>query len=176
VSRLQAPRGARPVATDPEQGAHPSLSIKRIYATFLAIAAVVAVIDQLTKQWVLDELSGGRVIDVIDGVLRLRLTFNPGGAFGIGQSVPWLFLGASLITLVVVLVLARRIEHPAWAYPLGLVLGGGIGNIYDRLFRDTDGRVVDFIDLHVWPLFNVADSAIVVGVVWMFILSFRSRN
>jgi signal peptidase II len=136
----------------------------------------VAAIDQLTKQWVLDELSGGRVIDVIDGVLRFRLTFNPGGAFGIGQSVPWLFLGASLVTLVVVLVLARRIEHAAWAYPLGLVLGGGIGNISDRLFRDTDGRVVDFIDLHVWPLFNVADSAIVVGVVWMFILSFRSRN
>jgi signal peptidase II len=140
------------------------------------VAAVVVALDQLTKQWVLNELSDGRVIVLIDGVLSLRLTFNPGGAFGIGQSVPWLFLGASLITLVVVLLLARRIEHPVWAYPLGLVLGGGIGNICDRLFRDTDGRVVDFIDLHVWPLFNVADSAIVVGVIWMFVLSFRSRN
>ena len=153
-----------------------ALPTKRIYAIFLGIAAVIVAIDQLTKQWAMNELGDGRVIDVIDGVLRLRLTFNPGGAFGIGQSVPWLFLGASLVTLVVVLFLARRIEHISWAYPLGLVLGGGIGNICDRLFRDTDGRVIDFIDLHVWPLFNVADSAIVVGVIWIFILSFRSKN
>lgn len=140
------------------------------------IAAVVAALDQLTKHLVLSALSDGSVIEVIDGIVTLRLTYNPGGAFGIGQGFPELFLAASLITLVVVLFLARRIEYRSWAIPLGLVLGGGIGNIIDRVFRDTDGRVIDFIDLQVWPLFNLADSAIVIGVIVMFILSFRSRG
>ena len=166
MPRLQATRGARPVETPK----------RSLYPIFLGIAAVVAALDQLTKHLVLSELSDGSVIEVIDGVLTLRLTYNPGGAFGIGQDYPELFLAASLITLVVVLVLARRIEHRSWAIPLGLVLGGGIGNIIDRVFRDTGGRVVDFIDLQVWPLFNLADSAIVIGVILMFMLSFRSRD
>lgn len=133
-------------------------------------------LDQLTKHLVLSELSDGSVVTVIDGVLTFRLTHNAGGAFGIGQDLPGLFLAGSLITLVVVMVLARRIQDRSWAIPLGLVLGGGIGNLVDRIFRDTGGRVIDFIDLQVWPLFNVADSAIMIGVIVLFILSFRARS
>ena len=133
-------------------------------------------LDQATKHLVVSELSDGSVVTVIEGVLSFRLVHNPGGAFGIGRDVPGLFLAASLITLVVVLFLARRIEEQSWAVPLGLVLGGGMGNLVDRIVRDTGGRVIDFIDLHVWPLFNVADSAIVIGVIVMFILSFRARG
>lgn len=132
--------------------------------------------DQFTKQLVLSRLSGGRIVEAIDDVLLFRLTYNSGGAFGVGQGVPGLFLGASLITLVIVLFLARRINERSWAIPLGLVLGGGIGNLVDRIVRDTGGRVVDFIDLRVWPVFNVADAAIVIGVVTMFLLSFRSSR
>jgi signal peptidase II len=56
------------------------------------------------------------------------------------------------------------------------VLGGGLGNLFDRVFRDTDGRVVDFVDLHVWPVFNVADSAITIGVIALLIMSFRAER
>jgi signal peptidase II len=74
----------------------------------------------------------------------------------------------------IILYWARGLERPAWAVPLGLVLGGGLGNGYDRLLRDLDGRVVDFVDLHVWPIFNVADAAISIGVVLLLIMSVRS--
>jgi signal peptidase II len=57
-----------------------------------------------------------------------------------------------------------------------LVLGGGLGNLFDRVFRDTDGRVVDFVDLHVWPVFNVADSAITIGVIALLVMSFRAER
>lgn len=137
---------------------------------------MVAGLDQFTKHLVVNELSDGSVVTVIDGILYFRLTLNPGGAFGIGQGVPGLFLVASLVTLVIVLLLARNIREPSWAIPLGLVLGGGIGNLVDRIFRDTGGRVIDFIDLQFWPLFNVADSAIVVGVIVLFVLSFGSNR
>ena len=166
MPRLQAARGARPV----------EVAQRRLYLTFLGIAAVVAALDQFTKHLVVNELSDGSVITVIEGILQFRLTHNAGGAFGIGQEFPGLFLVASLVTLVIVLLLARNIREPSWAIPLGLVLGGGIGNLIDRIFRDTGGRVIDFVDLQVWPLFNVADSAIVLGVVVLFVLSFGSRR
>ncbi len=166
MPRLQATRGARPV----------EVARRRLYLTFLGVAAVVIAIDQITKHLVVSELSDGSVVTLIDGVLTFRLVHNPGGAFGIGQDFPGLFLAASLITLVIVLFLARKIEEQSWALPLGLVLGGGIGNLVDRIIRDTGGRVIDFIDFQVWPLFNVADSAIVVGVIVLFIISFRARS
>ncbi|MDQ3941007.1 MAG: signal peptidase II, partial [Actinomycetota bacterium] len=121
-------------------------------------------------------LEPGEAIQAIGDVVLIRLTFNSGGAFGIGQGFPGVFLAASLITLAVVLVLARKIEERSWAVPLGLVLGGGIGNLVDRIVRDTGGRVIDFIDLRVWPVFNLADAAIVTGVITMFLLSFRRRT
>ncbi len=129
--------------------------------------------DQLTKEWVLSALADGDVIRIIEGVVHLRLTYNPGGAFGIGQGVPGFFLAASVVIAVMLVVLAWRVEDRRWLAPLGLVLGGGLGNLIDRVVRDTGGRVIDFIDLQVWPVFNVADSAIVIGVAAMFWFSFR---
>lgn len=133
-------------------------------------------LDQLTKQLVVSSLGNGRKIDVIDGVLTLRITLNPGGAFGLGQGAPGLFLVATVGIVAMLILVARRTEDSTWLVPLGLVLGGGLGNLSDRLFRSTGGRVVDFIDFHVWPVFNVADSAIVIGVVVMLFLSFRKQQ
>ena len=141
----------------------------------LATAAAIAVVDQLTKSLALDKLADGPV-DVIDGVLRLRLTFNPGGAFGVLQGVPNFFLIATIVIVVFILYWARTVQSILWAIPLGLVLGGGLGNLFDRLFRDTDGKVVDFVDLHVWPVFNVADSAITLGVIALLFMSFRAES
>jgi len=141
---------------------------------FFATAVLVVLLDQLTKHWVVTELGDGDVVTLIEGVLTFRLTYNPGGAFGLGQSVPVFFAIASLLISAVIVYLARRVDDPRWLVPLGTVLGGGIGNLIDRFAREPGGRVVDFVDLQVWPLFNVADSAIVIGVTILFFLSFRS--
>jgi signal peptidase II len=130
-------------------------------------------LDQLTKQLALDRLADGPV-HVIDGVLSWNLSYNSGGAFGLLQGFPEFFLLATIVVAGLILIWARSIEGTAHVLPLGLVLGGGLGNVFDRAVRDTGGRVVDFIDLHVWPVFNVADSAIVVGVLTLLIVTART--
>jgi signal peptidase II len=146
-----------------------------LYVALLITATVIVVADQLTKSLALDRLADGPV-EIIDGILTLRLTFNPGGAFGVLQGVPNFFLIATVVIVVFILYWARSVGSRGWAIPLGLVLGGGLGNLFDRLFRDTDGRVVDFIDLHVWPVFNLADSAITIGVITLLIMSFWAER
>jgi signal peptidase II len=145
----------------------------RLYARLLAAAAGVIAIDQLTKQWAMAGLADGPV-DIIDGVLSLTLTYNSGGAFGLLQGLPGFFLVATVAVVGVIMIWAHRLDDARLIVPLGMVLGGGLGNLLDRLFRDPGGRVVDFIDLHVWPVFNLADSSIVVGVVVILLLSARA--
>ncbi|MDQ3964412.1 MAG: signal peptidase II [Actinomycetota bacterium] len=140
----------------------------------VATAAVIG-LDQLTKQLALKYLADAP-IDIIEGALTLRLNYNAGGAFGILQGVPGFFLIATVVVATAIVVWARKIEQPSWGICLGMVLGGGLGNLFDRLFRSTGGRVVDFVDLHVWPIFNVADSFIVIGVAILLILSARAER
>jgi signal peptidase II len=149
------------------------MSAPRLYARLLAAAAGVIAIDQLTKQWALAALAEGPV-DVIDGVLSLTLTYNSGGAFGLLQGLPGFFLVATVAVIGVIMIWAHRLDDTRMIVPLGMVLGGGLGNLWDRIFRDTGGRVVDFIDLHVWPVFNLADSSIVLGVALILLLSARA--
>lgn len=137
----------------------------RTYLRLSVAASVVVILDQLTKSLAVDRLGDGRVIDVVEGAVSFRLTLNSGGAFGLGQGFPLFFLGATIVVVALILVWVRNLDDLRLAIPLGMVLGGGIGNAMDRLFRDTDGRVVDFVDLHVWPVFNLADASITVGVI-----------
>ena len=139
------------------------------------MAAVVVVLDQITKQLALDRLADAPH-DLIDGVLRFRLTFNPGGAFGLFQDFPWVFLAATVAIVVGILVGVRNVTDARWAPALGLVLGGGLGNAIDRAFRDTSGAVVDFIDLHVWPVFNIADMAIVCGSLAILFIGWKTEE
>ena len=161
--------------TRPEHDAGGAIARGRLYLVVGLVASVVVALDQATKQLAVDALADGPV-DVIEGVLTLRLTLNPGGAFGVLQGVPGFFLVASVGIVIAILLWVRHLEDARWAFPVGMILGGGIGNLVDRAFRDTDGRVVDFIDLHVWPVFNVADSAIVVGVGVILLLMLRSAS
>lgn len=128
----------------------------------MIIAAGVAVLDQVTKTAALVWLPG-RPVTLLGGGIRLTLTRNPGSAFGL--LVP--FWMAIVLTLVVLVAMAwyvyrqRASLPPGRAPALGLVLGGAVGNLADRL---RFGSVTDFIDLRVWPVFNLADIAITAGV------------
>lgn len=145
------------------------------YVPLLSAAAAVVAADQTTKQLALDHLSDGP-IHIVDGALSLRLTFNAGGAFGLGRDFPEIFLVAAAAVVVLILVWARTVRERHWLVALGLVLGGGIGNLADRVLRDFEGRVVDFIDLHVWPVFNLADSAIVTGAGLILLFGARAKK
>ena len=142
----------------------------------LIVAAVVVVVDQLTKHWALNTLDNGRVIDLV-GSLRLNLAFNRGMAFsqgeGIGRLVPIL-----AITVVAALLMAVGHSSSRWfTLGVGLIVGGSLSNVVDRLFRGDgwlDGAVVDFIDVQWWPVFNLADAAIVVGAALLLLTSLRA--
>lgn len=151
-------------------------------ASFLTAAGtslLVVALDQVTKWWALRRLSlaGCAVpdgcIDLV-GSLRFRLVENPGSAFSIGTNLGPLLGVVAGIVAVVLLGASRRADR--WlAFALGLVAGGAVGNLIDRVGRADDGwlsgDVVDFVDLQWWPVFNVADAAIVVGVITLALLT-----
>lgn len=143
-----------------------------VYLLLVSAAALVVALDQASKEIALRALAPGPVV-ILGGLITLRLTFNPGGAFGLLPGLPGFFLLATVVVVVGILAWARRVRDGGLAIALGLVLGGGLGNLADRVLRDHEGRVVDFIDLRFWPVFNLADSAIVVGVGLILLLGSR---
>jgi signal peptidase II len=150
--------------------------VQRHAAVVLFTAAGVAYfLDRISKAWVERSLPG-KPVDLIPGIFTLRFTTNSGGAFSIGGSTPWIFATATIVVSIVIVATAFRHRSTLTAIALGLILGGALGNLTDRIVRGPgfSGQVVDFVDLHVWPIFNVADSAIVVGAMLLAIGSFRS--
>jgi signal peptidase II len=152
---------------------------KRGAAVLFLTAGAAYGIDRVTKAWVEGSLQGRPPIHVIDGVLDLRFTTNSGGAFSIGQSASWLFAAATIAVSIAIVATAFRHTSLLTAAALGLVLGGALGNLTDRVVRGSwfsfNGRVIDFIDFHVWPVFNAADSAIVIGAILLAFTAFRRR-
>jgi signal peptidase II len=137
---------------------------------------IVLVADVVTKVIVVDKLSNRAPVQVIPHVLRFTLTRNPGAAFSIGQGATVLFTAVALAVVVVIARTLRSLVSRGWALALGLLLGGALGNLTDRLFRSPGplrGHVVDWIELPHWPVFNVADSAIVCGGVLAMLLAMR---
>ncbi len=142
----------------------------------LAVAGLVLAADLVTKWLAVRELSDREPVELLDGVLTLRLVRNPGAAFGVAQGLTIAFTVVAAAVVVVILRLSRRLRSLPWALALGLVLGGAVGNLVDRVFRDPApgrGHVVDFLELPHWPVFNLADSAIVCAAVLMVVLSVR---
>ena len=143
----------------------------------LLIAAAVVVVDQLTKQWALSTLDD-RDIDLV-WTLRLHLIFNSGMAFGSGEGFGPVIGVVALVVVVVLLVSLGRRGDRVSMVATGLVIGGAIGNIADRLFRSPGwfrGAVVDFVDLQWWPIFNVADVAVTVGGVLLVLGGVRAAR
>jgi signal peptidase II len=139
---------------------------------FLAIIAAVVVCDQLSKLWIVKSFVLYESVEIIPGFFNLTYLTNKGAAFGFlaGQTGEWrhyLFLGLGGVALLVIVVawLRLRRAHKLYAISLPLIAGGAIGNLIDRVRL---GAVVDFLDVYVttyhWPAFNVADSAISIGV------------
>jgi signal peptidase II len=130
----------------------------------LAIAAAVVLLDQLTKEWALNALADGP-IDVV-WTLRFNLAFNKGMAFSQGTGLGPIIGVVALVVIVGLLVSIGRSTSRMYPLEVGLIVGGAIGNLLDRLFRAPGwfrGAVVDFIDLQWWPIFNVADIGVTVG-------------
>jgi len=147
---------------------------------FSAAAALYG-LDRLTKYLAEHHLQG-RNRTLIPGVLQLQFTTNPGGAFGLFGGATWLFLTATVAVSAVILFAAFNLPNRTLAVALGLVLGGAMGNLTDRFVNGPglSGQVVDFLAFArnpdatpVWPVFNMADSAIVVGAGLILLASVR---
>jgi signal peptidase II len=150
----------------------------RLAGLLYASAAAAYLLDRLTKTWAADALAGRPAVEVVPGVLRLSYTTNSGGAFGLGQSAPLLFAGATLLVAGIVVAVSFRLHHKLAAVALGLVLGGALGNLTDRAINGPwlSGRVTDFLDLRIWPVFNVADMAVVSGAILLALSSLRREE
>jgi len=135
---------------------------------FYSCAAGVVIVDQLTKVIVRGVLADGRPVTVVPHVLDLRLHLNPGASFGIGSG--WAPLFAIIAVVAAIAIVKLRSAGPdsrTLSIGLGLLLGGALGNLIDRL-TSSDHAVTDFLDMHIWPVFNLADAAIVVGALMTF--------
>jgi len=157
---MQATRGAAVAATAPTRPR------QRRTTLLLLTAAAVVIADVASKVIVVATLSPGEQVDLLGHVLRLTETRNAGAAFSVGTSATVLFTAVALGVVVVIVRESRRLTSAGWAVTLGLLLGGAVGNLIDRLLRAPSplrGHVVDWIELPHWPVFNLADSAIVVG-------------
>lgn len=145
----------------------------------IAVAALLALAaDQATKWWARSSLKPRRApIVLVEGYLKLEYHENPGSAFGLLRDVPgarYILIGIGVAALVLVGSMVRKVErHHTWADAgFGLVLGGALGNIADRIYL---GRVVDFVIMHwqgkyAWPAYNVADAALVAGVALLILV------
>ena len=170
-------------------------------AAYLIAAAAIA-LDQFTKILAVDRLDPAEPVRILGGLVHLSLTRNPGAAFSIATDYTWILAIIASVVVVFLILLARKIVYPMWAVAIGLVLGGAAGNLVDRVLRApsvpsqwfdgglsgffTDsgiglGHVVDFISVfephgRAFPIFNLADSALVCGVILIVALELTGRG
>ncbi len=147
----------------------------------LGIASIVLALDLISKFWVETTLEFGQIIP-ITSFFNLVLTYNPGAAFSFLSDQPgwqrWFLSGMAMVAALLIIFLLRKYQHEKlFCLSLSLILGGALGNLYDRILL---GHVVDFLDFYVgnyhWPAFNIADTAIVIGAALMILESFQSKK
>lgn len=146
--------------------------LRKIQGLWLMSSCLVIMLDQIAKQWALN-LSYGKFESILGSFMGWRLVFNEGVAFSLGQNLPGGAITLSLLGLIFtagLIIWLFTLDSDRWDFSLALslIIGGSIGNLYDRLFL---GYVIDFIDMGIhhwrWPTFNVADAFICLGVGWM---------
>ncbi len=151
--------GSAPAPATADRGAPKQLLVLLAGVTLLGYGA-----DQLTKWLAVQRLDPGEVIPLIEGWLSLRLLYNSGAAFSLGEGATWVFTAVAVVVTGVILRVARNLGSRRWAVTLGFLLAGALGNLTDRLLREPGfarGHVVDFIDYHGLFVGNVADIWIV---------------
>ncbi|MFD0419601.1 signal peptidase II [Streptomyces sp. NPDC127108] len=162
---------------DADAGAKPKG--RRKIAVLFGVALFAYALDLISKMIVVAKLEHHEPIDVVGDLLRFNAIRNAGAAFGMGEAYTIIFTVIAAAVIVVIARLARKLYSLPWAIALGLLLGGALGNLTDRIFRSPGvfkGAVVDFIAPKGFAVFNLADSAIVCGGILIVLLSFRGLD
>ena len=148
----------------------------QIRKSLTAVLLATLLLDQLTKWLALERLGNGKVVELF-WTLQMRLVRNAGVSFGKGDGLGQLIAVVVFVVIVVLIKVAVNSKDRRTSVLYGLIIGGALGNLTDRVFRKSDGflkgEVVDFIDFQWWPVFNVADSAVVIGCLLLVVNGLR---
>lgn len=172
-------RDVQATAGTPLTGAH-----RCAIRLFIVVAATTLLIDVVSKLIVVAELADRPPVRLLGGWLYLVHTRNTGAAFSLASGYTVILSIVAVVVAVIIVRIARRLASRAWALALGLILGGALGNLTDRIFRAPGllrGGVVDFLSIvdpvdPPWPVFNLADSSLVIGVIIAAYLELRGRR
>lgn len=147
--------------------------MRRLYL----VAALTWGLDLASKIWAVNNLSARNPVKLVGSFFQLTLVRNSGAAFSFATSATLFFTAISLLAAVAIIYYSPKITSQGWTIALGLLLGGVLGNLTDRLFRSPgflNGEVIDWLELTHWPVFNLADSAIVIAAFLAIVLSIRN--
>ncbi len=172
VTDETAGRADPPTAVDDGAGAR-SVTAGRL-RLLLSVAGVVLGLDVVTKVLAVRFLTPGEPVSIVGDTVTWTLVRNSGAAFSMATGYTWVLTLVALGVVVGIIWMGRRLVSPWWALGLGMILGGALGNLVDRFFRSPGplrGHVVDFLSIGWWPVFNVADPAVVGGAILLVALS-----
>jgi signal peptidase II len=147
--------------------------VRRLYL----VAALIWGLDLSTKIWAVNNLSARNPVEILGSFFQLTLIRNPGAAFSFATGATVVFTAIAVAAVMVIVYYSSKITSMGWASTLGLLLGGVLGNLTDRLFRSPGffkGEVIDWLEITNWPVFNLADSAIVVAAFLAILLTIRN--
>ncbi len=167
---------------EPRPGPAAGLPAERrrvLFGALVTLAVVTYAADQLGKAWAVSTLTDQPPRSIVGTALQLDLIRNPGAAFSVGTGSTWVLTLIAVVVLVVIVRTSRRLGSTGWAWALGLLLGGALGNLTDRIVREPglgQGHVIDFINYNGWFIGNVADIAIVSAAVLIGILAVTGRS
>jgi signal peptidase II len=146
--------------------------VRRLYL----VAALTWGLDLSAKIWAVNNLSARNPVEILGSFFQLTLVRNPGAAFGFATGATVVLTGVAIAAVIVIVYYSSKITSLGWATTLGLLLGGVLGNLTDRLFRSPGffkGEVIDWLEITNWPVFNLADSAIVIAAFLAIVLTIR---
>ncbi len=147
--------------------------MRRLYL----VAALTWGLDLSAKIWAVNNLSARNPVEILGSFFQLTLVRNPGAAFGFATGATVVLTGVAIVAVIVIVYYSSKITSLGWATTLGLLLGGVLGNLTDRLFRSPGffkGEVIDWLEITNWPVFNLADSAIVIAAFLAIVLTIRN--
>ncbi|MCB0933691.1 MAG: signal peptidase II [Mycobacterium sp.] len=162
------------VTEETDLGNKPAVGPRRRVRLLVSVAAIVLALDIVTKVLAVKWLTPGQPVSIIGDTVTWTLVRNSGAAFSMATGYTWVLTLVATAVVAGIVWMGRRLVSPWWAIGLGMILGGALGNLVDRFFRSPGplrGHVVDFLSIGWWPVFNVADPAVVGGAILLVGLS-----